>query len=351
MSRIRCKWVFIIASAVALIYTPEVAIATMGWFNLRDKESRFGIRESRYEAIQRLGINHGGNGRTFSVLGIPNPPHSPVGTWTNSLILGFPEGDGDSWPVHRTDGVGFFNEPEWWRDPQILILGDSFVTCEHLQTNSITRLVRERVAPAVNLGVTGSGPLTALAALKSYWPKLSNSVRMVVWCYYEGNDLQDAAIERRTPFFAGAMSRNFESAPDQSLLRLLPRTSDKIGHGWAWAFQTVLTMSRTRQAFRYYQGDSDGAAITAESIKEGARYCAVPMLLIRIRRGDTYIKQLDREWDLISRTCGVTNQVEMNAERSYYTPAKILAHYSHHGYDQLCEAIRTNWTRIDSHNP
>lgn len=330
----------------AVIYAPEVFLAAAGKIHLQQKLKQFGITESRESAISRLGIKHGGNGRTFEVMGVPNPENSPIGTWTNSLILGMIEGDGTNWPVHLTDNYGFFNNQEWWANPKILIIGDSFVTCEHLQTNSITRLVRNSVSPAVNIGITGGGPLVELAGLKAHWSKISNSVNLVVWCYYEGNDLQDAAQEYTSPFFSRALDPSFSLVPDQSLLRQLPSEVDSKGHGWKWALKTVATFSRTRLFLRYYRKDSRSASIIGHAVREAKRFTGKPVLLIRIRRGDTYVRQLDYEWDVILAIAHPDDHVDMAVGLAAYTPTKVLAHYNHHGYDLLCEQIKISYDNV-----
>lgn len=50
-------------------------------------------------------------------------------------------------------------------------------------------VVRSQRPHAVNLGINGHGPLTILATLKDYGPGLRP--RLVLWFYYEGNDLRD----------------------------------------------------------------------------------------------------------------------------------------------------------------
>lgn len=272
---------------VVLAYVPEVTLATINKVALWKKLKQYGIKESREDAARRLGASHGGNGRSFQVLGIDLPPNAPIGTWSNRLVLGMIEGDGTNWPVHLTDDYGFFNRREWWASsPRFLIVGDSFVTCEHLLTNSLTELFRERIGPAVNIGITGGGPLVELAGLKAHWSKISNSVERIFWCYYEGNDLQDAGSEIGVPLFRNALDPGFRHDPDQSLISLLPAALDAKGHGVAWAVKTVATMQRTRMWYRYWSHDSSGARIVGDAAREAIRFTGKPVVLVRIRRAD-----------------------------------------------------------------
>jgi hypothetical protein len=57
-------------------------------------------------------------------------------------------------------------------------------------------LIREQYARTLNLGMRGSGPLLELAQIKEYLLALKPTI--VLWFYYEGNDLSNLNIEKRS---------------------------------------------------------------------------------------------------------------------------------------------------------
>jgi hypothetical protein len=88
------------------------------------------------------------------------------------------------------DGQGFRNEREL-SQAEIAVLGDSYVEAPMLLTVSImTSILSERLqVPVVNLGLSGYGPPQELVVLKRY--ALPLHPRVIVWVFYEGNDLTD----------------------------------------------------------------------------------------------------------------------------------------------------------------
>ena len=79
-----------------------------------------------------------------------------------------------------------------------MVLGDSFAHGAGLQDGEdAVSLLRADFPNSVNLGNGGNGPLTALATLREYGPKLKPHV--VVYLYYEGNDLSDLSKEEESP--------------------------------------------------------------------------------------------------------------------------------------------------------
>ncbi len=119
------------------------------------------------------------------------------------------------WVRYRSDRRGFNNPEEAW--PQvppldIAALGDSFAHgyCVPRDRNFVD-LIRQRRAATLNLGMAGDGPLLMLATLEEYVRPLRPQV--VLWCYYEGNDLTDLQIERRSALLTNYLREGF-SQPD-----------------------------------------------------------------------------------------------------------------------------------------
>jgi len=97
-------------------------------------------------------------------------------------------------PIYETefrfDQNGFRNESDLDR-ATVVLLGDSFIEGyktpqEDICSSQLARLLDTKVA---NLGQCGFGPPHELAALRRYGLKLSPEV--VVWFFFEGNDLQN----------------------------------------------------------------------------------------------------------------------------------------------------------------
>src|SRR5207247_577135 len=74
-------------------------------------------------------------------------------------------------------------------------------------------LIRNRYPATLNLGETGNGPLTELATLKEYLPGLKPKI--VLWCYFEGNDLADLKGEHANALLMSYLNGNYS----QGLLR------------------------------------------------------------------------------------------------------------------------------------
>ena len=104
------------------------------------------------------------------------------------------------WVEFVADRYGFNNPDDVWdrRPIDVLALGDSFTqgTCVPVPNGFVDR-IRASIPATVNLGMSGSGPLAELAALTEYGPALRP--RRILWFMYPGNDLDDLAIEARSP--------------------------------------------------------------------------------------------------------------------------------------------------------
>lgn len=101
--------------------------------------------------------------------------------------------------VYDSDDHGFHNPPGAWRAARVAALGDSFThgTCVPSSQNMVAR-IRQQYPATINLGLGGDGPLLELAKLREFLPALRPEV--VLWFYYEGNDLSmDLDVEQRHP--------------------------------------------------------------------------------------------------------------------------------------------------------
>ena len=99
--------------------------------------------------------------------------------------------------IYSSDRYGFNNPDEEWdkKNLDYLVVGDSFVhgACVN-RPNDISSVLRSLSGnSALNLGISGNGPLTEYATLREY---IKPNIKKIIWIYYEGYDLQDLIFER-----------------------------------------------------------------------------------------------------------------------------------------------------------
>ena len=104
--------------------------------------------------------------------------------------------------IYSSDRYGFNNPNEEWdkKNLDYLIVGDSFVhgACVN-RPNDISSVLRSLSGnSALNLGISGNGPLTEYATLREY---IKPNIKKIIWIYYEGYDLQDLIFERNNFIF------------------------------------------------------------------------------------------------------------------------------------------------------
>jgi len=127
------------------------------------------------------------------------------------------------WIKFRSDRHGFNNPDEVWdKQPQAILIGDSFVHGVCVDRNEdIAGSLRQLGWKTTNLGVTGNGPLLELATLIEYGRNLKP--KLVLWFYYEENDIRDLKHEsgsqtlarylRDEPFHQNLMLRQADIDP------------------------------------------------------------------------------------------------------------------------------------------
>jgi lysophospholipase L1-like esterase len=122
--------------------------------------------------------------------------------------------------THTSDDHGFNNPRTVWDAGSIdvLAVGDSFTQGWCVAPDkSFVAQIRERFEATVNLGMQGNGPMMMLATLREYAHALRPNI--VLWFYYEGNDLDDLAMETRSDLLTAYLSSGFSQ-------RLLTRRAE-----------------------------------------------------------------------------------------------------------------------------
>ena len=112
------------------------------------------------------------------------------------------------WIDYRSDQRGFSNPNEIWQSDRLDIaaLGDSFTHGYCVPADkTFVALIRKRYPATLNLGIAGDGPLLMLAKLKEYVSP--RQPRIVLWFYFEGNDLTDLQRERQSMLLRNYLRR------------------------------------------------------------------------------------------------------------------------------------------------
>jgi hypothetical protein len=138
-----------------------------------------------------------GAGGVKSTLSVDGVELQPLGGIARMLTVHCNESG--SWVTFLSDEHGFRNPPGLWQSGTVDVaaVGDSYAEGECVPPGKeFVALIREQYPRTLNLGMRGSGPLLALAQIKEYLPAFKPKV--VLWFYYEGNDLDNLNIEKRS---------------------------------------------------------------------------------------------------------------------------------------------------------
>jgi PAS domain S-box-containing protein len=140
--------------------------------------------------------------------------------------------------TYESDEYGFHNPKGIWnsRAFDIAVLGDSYTHgyCVPSEKNFVA-LIRQRYPGTLNLGVAGAGPLSALALIKEYLQ--AAKPRLVLWVFFEGNDLIDLKRERNSPLLMHYLGGDFsqglmgiQSNIDAALLKYIEEAGREVEH-------------------------------------------------------------------------------------------------------------------------
>jgi hypothetical protein len=139
------------------------------------------------------------------------------------------------WITYVSDEHGFNNPVGIWQSATIDVatLGDSFAQgyCVPAE-KSFVGIIRGRYPATLNLGMAGNGPLSMLASLREYLPSFKPKV--VLWFYFEGNDLPELQIENKSALLMQYLNAEFrqgltaeQSELDQALQAYIEREAVK----------------------------------------------------------------------------------------------------------------------------
>jgi hypothetical protein len=120
--------------------------------------------------------------------------------------------EGSGWVTWETDDHGFRSRSgnETAGPAQIALIGDSFTLGECVnEDETVAGRLRRRWRFTRNFGVAGSGPLHQLAVLREYASRYRP--RVVVWIYYEANDLSDFEDELASPLLTRYLEAGYRA--------------------------------------------------------------------------------------------------------------------------------------------
>src|SRR5215471_6881565 len=111
---------------------------------------------------------------------------------------------------YETDEHGFPNPRGIWNrnDIDIAAVGATFLHGYCVPPDkTLAAPIRHQYPLFLNLGMAGDGPLFMLAKIKEYLPVIKP--KLVLWFYYEGNDLTDLQNERKSKLLMNYLKDNF----------------------------------------------------------------------------------------------------------------------------------------------
>ena len=173
--------------------------------------------KSKYDVIQELKINRG-----IDVVPSVFPKAFIKKKWTNEEIDVFPLGgvsntitvfckEGEEFSIYKSDRYGFNNPDKVWNNKKVFwfLVGDSFTqgSCVQQNENFASQIRSLTKQSAISVGISGNGPLIELASLKEYGSK--KRPRIVLWFYFERNDLEDLKNEKSSSILMKYLNENF----------------------------------------------------------------------------------------------------------------------------------------------
>ena len=180
--------------------------------------------------------------------GIPTLPFGGISNVTTILC-----NESGEYTIYEADEHGF-NNPRgiWGREGvQVAAVGDSFTigACVPARKGFVD-LIRDAYPATLNLGMDNNGPLTEFAGVREYLSRVRP--RVVLWFYYEGNDLEDLWYEKSAPllmrYLGDAFSQQLTSrqpAIDAALAAYIERS--KAG-ARAPRWKQIVTLFHVREA-------------------------------------------------------------------------------------------------------
>jgi hypothetical protein len=198
---LRANFVLVLIGSILALTMVEIVLTVTGpimtarhvWkagrvFDFRTREEVIqDMRKSGVHAYQRVAA------------GFPIAGGITVGNSISDATIVYGNETGQ-FTVFQSDEYGFNNPHGIWseRPTKIAAIGDSFATgCCVGVGNSFVDIIRNSQPATVNLGSGGNGPLVEFATVREYASSLKPGI--VLWFFFEGNDLDDLRHESAKP--------------------------------------------------------------------------------------------------------------------------------------------------------
>jgi hypothetical protein len=189
------------------------------------------------------------DGTVTSAIKIHGREVLPLGGISNRVVVVCNEGG--QFLTYTSDEHGFHNPRNLWDRTQtdIVALGDSYTQgwCVPTDKNFVSE-IRKRYPATLTLGIEGDGPLLELATLREYAKTLKPKV--VLWFYFEANDLTDLQTEARSPLLRHYLTDGFSQG-----LATCQREIDHALTGYVEARINQNAMSRALNEVSTFVGD------------------------------------------------------------------------------------------------
>jgi hypothetical protein len=119
--------------------------------------------------------------------------------------------EGEEYSIYISDRFGFNNLDKEWSNNNLswFLVGDSFThgSCVLQHENFASKIIDITKESAVSVGMSGNGPLIELATIKEY--ATQKKPKIVLWIYFERNDLEDLKKEKTNSLLMKYMNKNF----------------------------------------------------------------------------------------------------------------------------------------------
>lgn len=135
----------------------------------------------------------------------------PLSGISKKLYVGGAESG--EYKFYKTDRYGFNNfDDDWDKEIYIALIGDSFTHGGYLDFKDNFTGVIKKISkkPVLGLAQPNNGPLLELATLKEYAKKIKPKI--VIWMYYEGNDLIELVDEKKSKTLVKYLNNDFQQS-------------------------------------------------------------------------------------------------------------------------------------------
>ncbi len=157
------------------------------------------------------------------------------------------------WTVYESDAFGFNNDPVAWEQPEhrVMLVGDSFTNgaCVGPDEDLVRRL-RQLGYNTISVGSGDNGPMLELASLREYGRALAPKI--ILWFYFEGNDVEDFQRELQVPLLHRYLDPSFTQ---NLVLRQREVNEFLIGVSDRAESQAALERERAHQASAKWRRD------------------------------------------------------------------------------------------------